>query len=255
MERIAAIADAVVHGLRARADLLESEQAVRGLDSLEELGLHPILAGALAEAGFGVFPEERYPHVRHIRAENLGERCDLVLTEGGRALAEPGRDPTLFDPPDAVALEDAFWLEIKLVGQYAEGGPNPRYTSQLLTEAKRDVDKLASSPGIRNAALLIVLFAEDMRVADHDLALWLTRCLDAGLPVGSPAFRSFPIADRLGHRHCALGVFPVGSAAPPRSPGPPPPRAGDWRSAGTPGAAPPPGSPSASSPAGSGWPA
>jgi hypothetical protein len=209
MDRIGAIADAVVHGLRARAEMLDAEQSVRGLDALEELGLHPIVAEALSEAGFGVFPEERYPHVRHVPAGNLGERCDLVLTEGGRALAEPDREPTLFDPPDAVPLEDAFWLEIKLVGQFNEAGPNPRYASQLLTEARRDVGKLASSPGIRNAAVLIVLFAEDEEVAEHDLAAWLTRCLDAGLPVGPPSLRSFPITDRLGHHRCALGLYPV----------------------------------------------
>lgn len=204
------IADAVEAGLRAQADRFDLEQAVAGLDALDELKLHPILAASLRDAGYGVFGEERYPGDRAKRIETEGERCDLVLTPGGRELAAPDREPTLFDPPDAVDLGEAFWLEVKIAAQHVAGGANPAYASHLLSAVTRDVGKLARDPGIAHAALLIVLFADDERTARHDLAAWLDHCLSRGLPVGSPCLRLFPINDRLGNGACAVALHPVG---------------------------------------------
>jgi hypothetical protein len=53
------IADAIREGLSARAEALDREQAVFGLDALEEVHLHPILAEALAAASYGVTREVR----------------------------------------------------------------------------------------------------------------------------------------------------------------------------------------------------
>src|SRR5690625_3842563 len=56
-----AICDAVAVGLRRRAADADLAQDVYGLDALDELGLHPLIQDALAAAGWGVWPEQRYP--------------------------------------------------------------------------------------------------------------------------------------------------------------------------------------------------
>ena len=207
------IADALEAALRAEADRYDREQSVSGLDALDELSLHPVLAEGFSRAGYGAFGEQHYPTAGRRRRDNEGERCDLVLTPGGRELHDPGREPTLFDPPDAVALGEAFWLEVKVVCQFTPEGPNQRYASQLLATVGEDVTKLSRNRGIRHAGLLIILFAEDRSTAEHDLAQWLDRCLQRGLPVGSPSMRTFGITDRLGNGVCAVTLYPVGPAA------------------------------------------
>ncbi|MHC4990900.1 MAG: hypothetical protein ACYTGC_07955 [Planctomycetota bacterium] len=207
------IADAVHAALRAEADRLDTEQSVRGLDALDELSLHPLLAAGLGAAGYGVFAEQHYPTPALRRRDNEGERCDLVLTPAGRGLHDPSREPTLFDPPDAVAFDEAFWLEVKVVCQHTPEGPNQRYASQLLSTVREDVTKLSRNRGIRHAGLLIVLFAEDQETVEHDLATWIDRCLQRGLPVGSPSLRALPITDRLGNDVCAAALYPVGRDA------------------------------------------
>lgn len=187
---------------------LEREQAVYGLDALDELALHPVLAEVFRRSGHGVYREVRYPSDRKAR-ESEGERCDFVLTPNGRELAQPGAPGSLFDPADAVELCDAFWLEVKVVSQFTVGGANPYYSSQLLATVRQDVTKLSKDPGILQAGLLIVLFAEDERVAEHDLGAWLDQCLKRGLPIGAPARRTLCINDRLGNRCCAIAVYPV----------------------------------------------
>ncbi len=203
------IVDAVEAALRAEAARLDREQAVQGLDSLDELKLHPVVSGALRETGFGVAPEQRYPQRQTRRRASEGERCDLVLTPDGRPLAVYKREPTLFEPPDAVPSTEAFWLEIKVVNQFTAEGANRSYSSDLLSGVRADVAKLSRDPGIARAGLLLVLFCRDETVARHDLSLWLERCLDLGLPVGSPAVAAFGITDRLGNGCCAVALFPI----------------------------------------------
>ena len=203
------IADALEAGLAAEAARLDQEQAVAGLDALDELRLHPLIGRALENAGYGVFSEQRYPTDRRKRNQTEGDRCDLVLTPDGRELTAPEVEPTLFDPPDALPLPDAFWLEVKVVGQYVSGGPNHNYGSQLLSTVSQDVLKLSRDPAVVHGGLLILLFTEDQRVADHDLEAWLSHCLELRLPVGSPCLRRLPITDRLGNAVCSIGLFPV----------------------------------------------
>src|SRR5690606_38954816 len=123
----------------AEADLA-AQQAVRGLDALDEVHLHRILAAAVESVGCGVLREVPYPGEaagrpsrgrRPRRSER--ERCDLVLTPlPGQPLADPVEalverdrvEATLFaqlaDEPAPIPLgepapcspEDALWLEI-----------------------------------------------------------------------------------------------------------------------------------------------
>lgn len=204
------LADAAAAGLRAAAAQLDEEQSPRGLDARDELGLHPLLADAFTRAGYGVNREQRYPVDRERRRETEGERCDLVLTPDGRGLCPTERRATLFDDPDAVDFEDAFWLEIKVVAQFTEEGANGNYASQLLSTVSRDVTKLSKDTGILHAGLLIILFVRDPIIAEHDLGVWQDRCLERALPIHAPSRRSFSITDRLGNATCALSLYPIG---------------------------------------------
>ena len=159
-----AVADAIAAELELRDRALRDEQAVRGLDSLDELQLHPIAEKALNSAGFGVLREQPYPHEwrRKIRpGTSAGEdaaalpehrdrrRCDFVLTEHpGQKLDDAWSNErsertrrkqlrgTLFEDAAvspstqesaAVNPEDVLWLECKLVTQFdcASGAAGP----------------------------------------------------------------------------------------------------------------------------------
>lgn len=211
MWSIADIADALEIGLTHKAEQLDKEHAVGGLDSLEELDLHPIIATALLEAGFGVHREQRYPADQIKRKRSEGERCDFVLTQDKLPLAIPSDVPTLFDPPNAIPLSEAYWLEVKVVYQYTQDGPNHNYTSSLLTPGRRDVLKLAKDRGINHRGLLILLFSQDERVAEHDLAQWLHGALNQNLPISSPSLRDIAITDRLGNALCKIALYPLHS--------------------------------------------
>jgi len=206
---IADIADALEAGLTAEARRIEDEQAVHGLDALDELGLHPILHQSLRDHGYGVHPERRYPNDRSKRKKSHGERCDIVLTPDGRPLCEPDAVATLFDPADGLALDEAFWLEIKVVFQYGPEGPNRTYSTDLQTPIRKDLAKLAKDTAIRHAAGAIVLFSSDQTVADHDLGVTVQRLIERGIRIGTPYFRRVPIGDRLGHRLITVALMPV----------------------------------------------
>jgi hypothetical protein len=214
MWSIANIADALEAGLRADAAKLDAEHAVYGLDSRDELALHPHIALWLSDRafGYGVHREQRYPADRpRTNRISEGERCDFVLTPapGNRPLQQEAARSTLFDPPDAVPLDEAFWLEAKVVAQHTIDGPNTAYSSQLLSPVRQDVTKLSKDAGILHAGMLLILFTEDVAVADHDLRAWLEKCLERGLPVGSPAVRHVPITSRIGNGNAAIAVYPV----------------------------------------------
>ena len=209
MFSVADIADAIERGLLQRVGQLDVEQAVYGLDVCEELALHPVLAEALRNAGFGVHREQRYPADRGKTKVSEGERCDFVLTLEARSLKHPDAEYTLFDPADAVSLCDAFWLEVKVVSQFNAEGPNGNYASQLLSTVRHDVAKLSKDPGILHAGLLIVMFVREQRIAEHDLEMWQDRCIRRGLPIAAPSRRCLPITDRHGHGACMIALYPV----------------------------------------------
>jgi hypothetical protein len=203
---VADIADALAEGIgRAEAER-RAEQAVYGLDALDELRLHTVLDGALRKAGYGVQREVRYPSERGDERASVGERCDFVLTPEGRPLRECAGRATLFDRADSVELDEAFWLEIKVAWQHTTEGPNPRYAAQMLSVARHDVSKLSRDPGILHAGLAMLCFVESEPIARHDLLIWYQRYVDRGLPVWFPSIRTIPIVDRIGNARCAIAV-------------------------------------------------
>ena len=207
---ISDIADAIQVGFTTQAEEDDREQVVRGFDALDELPLHPLIHQSLRAAGYGVYAEERFPVDRSKRRRSSGRRCDITLTPQNQPLATPDSAGTLFDPPDAVPLSDAFWLEVKVVAQFTEyGEPNARYSASLLQPVRKDVAKLAADPEILHAGLLLVMFVADRRISEHDLRAWQARCIDGGYPIGSPAVRQITITDRIGHGFATIALFPV----------------------------------------------
>ncbi len=203
------IADAIEAGLKRCADEADLEQAVYGIDALDELGLHPLIERALQDHGFGVLREQRYPDDRHKTRRSEGQRCDIVLTPNGLPLRDPLIKGTLFDDAPAADPDEAYWLEVKSVSQFETSGPFPRYASELLSPVVKDIKKVWSDGIIRHGGLLLVLFTINQEVAEHDLATWHTRCLDKGYPVGTPAVRGFELNDRIGNGWCAIALFGI----------------------------------------------
>ena len=195
----ASIADAVHKGMRHRAAQDDAEQAVYGFDALDELGLHPLVHQALRDAGYGVFPEQRYPSAWEIKTQDAK----------GPGLRDPRLRGTLFDTLDAVDPEEAYWLEIKTVSQFTADGPFKGYSRELLSPVADDVKKLWADPFIFHSGLLLLLFTESQAVAEHDLLAWHDRCLKRGYPVASPAARGFAISNRIGNGWCSVAVFGV----------------------------------------------
>ena len=207
------IVEAVAAGLQAQARSDDLEQAVYSIDAKDELGLHPVIQQSLRTAGFGVWPEQRFPSQRASsgrKRKSEGKRCDLVLThEHPQVLVDPDAEATLFGDPEALPLEAAYWLEVKTVSQYTTQGPFPRYSAELLSPVSQDIRKLAQDRLIFHAGLMLILFTQDEVVAQHDLRAWEERCLKRGYPVASPTVRSFRLRDRLGNGLCSVALFPV----------------------------------------------
>lgn len=212
-----AVCDAAINALRRHALALDEEQSPYGLDALDEVDLHPILATGFLDAGWGALREQRYPAVAARPRRSEGDRCDLVLThEPGQHLLDPLLAGTLF-AARGVSPDEALWIEVKTAHQFAlagaEAGPNAAYASSLLTAATADLRKLAREPGICHGAALLVLFALNEDVARHDLNTWAHACLDKALPIRAPIVDAFPITDRIGNTCCAVALTGVNSAA------------------------------------------
>ncbi len=222
---------ASARALRAEAQRLDAEQAVHGLDSYPELHLHPILAAALNAEGRSVIREHPYPGDVQRRSKLPDrERCDLVvLPEGATRLLDPVRElreqdkaaGTLFQslvsaPADAADPRDAYWIEVKSVGQYTytQGvpGQNRAYASELISALTGDLRKLAAEPFVRSGAILLVLYTLDREVADHDLTVALHRAIDRGLCFRAPVAERFDLNDRIGNRLCTAALVEVSVA-------------------------------------------
>jgi hypothetical protein len=216
----------IADGLRRRDELLHAEHAIKGIDSLDETAMHPVIAESLAAGGLGVVREFPYPGPqgrRRLRRER--ERCDFVLTPGPDAapldpmttlVDREEREATLFaaaTPPSLPGLdpEQCYFLELKLVGQfvYLDGvpGPNRVYASQLTRSILKDLRKLGADDRVSRGAVLLVLFTADAAVAEHDLPIALHRVLDKQGTFRSPFIAKFPIDDRIGNACCTVALI------------------------------------------------
>jgi len=95
--------DIFADAIRGEEVRLRMEQAVHGIDSYDEVALHPILALSLIEAGYVALRETPYPSTWKKKTWRVGEsedlplprqreRCDLVVLErGGMTLADSHR--------------------------------------------------------------------------------------------------------------------------------------------------------------------
>lgn len=204
------LVEVIAEAFRRQAKRDDEEQAVYGFDARDELSLHPMIQQALRDAGYGVWPEQRYPADRTPRRrKSEGKRCDIVLTPDARPIMDPEAQATLFSNDNDVPLESSYWMEVKTVAQFTTEGPFANYSKELLSPVRQDIRKLASDPLIFHAGLLLVLFTADEITAVHDLKLWEHRALDRGYPVASPITRHFPITDRLGNAHATIALFRV----------------------------------------------
>lgn len=225
------ITQALASGLAEADASLAAEQAVHGLDALDEVAMHPLLARGLHEAGFAVFRETPYPGQPEVlpkESERL--RCDLVVgPRGATGIADSVRygkelrraKGTLFaavaaemiaPPLGMIPPEEALWVEVKTIGQYTYvdgfAGPNRSYSSQF-NACRGDVRKLAGAESIEQAALAVVLFNVSAEIAEHDLTAFMHTCLDRRLPVDELHTQTLPIADRIGNAACTVGLIRV----------------------------------------------
>jgi hypothetical protein len=225
------IVSMLITGLREAESAFAVEQSPLGLDALSETELHPILAAGIAASGLTALREVPYPGAyRRGPLPRERERCDLVvLPEGSAGLLDPlslmraaeVRAATLFaevtEPlPAGTAPEDAFWLEVKVVAQYAYvedvPGPNGAYTSGLTRGPGLDIAKLAREPMIDAGGVAIVLFGAEAAGIRHDLGAAFSAMLDRDLPVSSPAIEVMEIADRAGNAAVGVCVVPLRAA-------------------------------------------
>lgn len=207
------ICEGAAEGIRAEAARRDLEQSPYGVDALEEVALHPLLAAGIEASGRRTLREQRLPTGRGKARRSEGVRCDLVvLPEGEDALSDPLLSGTLFGERGA-APEEAVWLEVKAVHQFAlvngVAAANPRYTALWLREATGDVRKLSAESDLFRRGLLLVVFAADEETVEHDLHAWAHRCLDEGLAIGRLVRRVFPITERIGNTVGAVVVVEV----------------------------------------------
>ncbi|MFI4897759.1 MAG: hypothetical protein ACIARR_08030 [Phycisphaerales bacterium JB059] len=217
--------------LRDRDAALREEQAVFGLDAMDEVALHPVLGAGFRGAGLGVHPEQVYAGSVEARAARRErERCDLVLAGDPEArLLDPVAElveidrasGTLFEPvaetmvPEGAVVEpgEAYWLEVKAVAQvaYVSGtpGPNRAYASQLVGGPGADIVKLAREPTIRHGGAMVILFAQDVETGEHDIAQMFHALLDRDLPISETVWEGFEIEDRAGNGACVVALAGV----------------------------------------------
>ena len=202
------LADAVAAALTAREADLRLEQAVYGLDALDELELQAVVARGLAST-FSVDREVHYPS-SFGRKLTHRRRCDLTLCPYDRPLRLDRSEPSLFDAPEFTLPQEAFWLEVKTASQFRM--PDVRhkgYGQQWRQAVVEDLKKMDADPLIRSAALLLIVFTESEAVASKDLELFEEVLVRREVLAGFRQARHVPIVDRMGHRSALVAVWPT----------------------------------------------
>jgi hypothetical protein len=202
------LVDAFAAYLTAAENAVRQEQAVYGIDALDELQLHERLAGALV-GRYSVAREVHYPSTRGSKLSHR-KRCDLVLSPLGRPLRLDSRPPDLFDPPQMTEPADALWLEIKTAYQFREGGRrHGGYGAQWRGGVVKDLQKMEAEEAIHHAALVLIVFTESLAVFEKDLELFEDVLVRKEILAGFRQSRSVPIWERMGHRFANVAVWPT----------------------------------------------
>lgn len=222
------IAQVVRDGLARVEESLRIERAVAGLDALDEIRLHGLIASALESTGFGVLREVPFPSLSPAQKRDPQRmRCDIVLTphpgvrihDALQSLRRKSASEGLLfasAEPEGIDPRECLWVEVKCVGQFTftSGVPQPNraYASELIGAVRRDAIKLASDALIAHAAGLVLLFSESREVAEHDLGVAANRALDHGAPIRAFHFEHSPILDRIGNRVLTIAAFEIDRA-------------------------------------------
>ncbi|MGD0388261.1 MAG: hypothetical protein ABSC42_04825 [Tepidisphaeraceae bacterium] len=187
---------------------LRLEQAVYGLDVRDERELQSLMAQRLARH-YQVAREVHYPSTVGRKLTHR-QRCDMVLTPLGRPLRLDSAPPTLFDPANLAAPEEALWLEVKIAYQFREGGiRHGGYGGQWRNAVVDDLRKMEAEPRILEAGLLLVVFNESAAVLEKDLELFENVLARKEVLAGFRQVRSVEILERIGHRLCTVALWPT----------------------------------------------
>ena len=202
------LADRVAAALAEHESALRLEQAVYGLDSLDEVSLQSVVAAGLA-AAYSVAREVHYPSSVGKRLASR-QRCDVVLTSPAAPLRLDSSPATLFDAPQFTLPADAFWLEVKAAFQCRSiDVPHRGYGQQWRGAVVEDLRKMEADPLIRHAALLLVVFTESREVVEKDLDLLEAVLARKEVLAGFRQVRHVEIIDRIGHRICTAALWPT----------------------------------------------
>jgi len=194
--------------LRDRESALRLEQAVYGLDALDEIAIVSLLADGLASS-YCVAREVHYPSTVGRKLTHR-PRCDLVLSDLGRPLRLDASPPTLFDAPNPCPPDEALWLEVKIAFQFGQGGVHHKgYGRQWTSAVVADLVKIEQEPLIRDAALALVVFNESQAILDKDLELFETLLAEKQVLAGFRRVQTTPVLDRIGHRRCSVALWPT----------------------------------------------
>ncbi len=206
---LSSVADDFAHVLNRAESALRDEQAVYGLDSMEELSIQKVLADGLTDH-YEVAREVHYPSSASSSRLSARKRCDLVLSPKSRPLRLEARPPNLFEPVDVTEPEDALWIEVKCAYQFR--GPGVRhggYGPQWRNATIEDIRKMDADVRIREAALVLIVFCESIEILEKDIQLFEDIMVRKEVLAGFRQTRQIPILDRMGHSVCCVALFPT----------------------------------------------
>jgi len=198
----------IAHTLEAREAEIKLEQAVYGIDSLDELSIQALIANGLVQH-YSVAREVHYPSSIGNKLSNRA-RCDIVLTPKSHPLRLDSTPPSLFEPTDFTLPTDAFWMEVKCAYQFRTPDERHRgYGEQWRGKVVEDLRKMDADELIRRAGLLLIVFTESNEIVEKDLALFEDILVKKEVLAGFRQTRSIPIIERIGHRVCTAALWPT----------------------------------------------
>jgi hypothetical protein len=205
---LSTFADRLQDAIASAEAELRLEQAVYGLDRLDERKMQALLTERLS-AHYEVAREVHYPSSKGKKLSHRA-RCDLVICPKGLPLRLDSAPPSLFDPVQMCDPEKALWLEVKVAYQFREGGVRHMgYGTQWRQKVVDDLRKMEAEPLIHDAGLVLVVFNESQAVLDKDLELFEDVLARKEVLAGFRQVRSVPITERIGHTLCTVAVWPT----------------------------------------------